>query len=91
MNHGVDAVTLIVGIVRGGYGYTPLDPNIPAARLAQMLELAGSNQIVTDRANEDLARQVAGDQLKVLVFEAIGDTTSDPGDAPSSGRGGRGG
>ena len=71
MNHGPDAVASIVGVLLGGYSYTPLDPNLPAGRLAQMLDLAGSTQILADRANEELAGRLAGTGITVLVFESI--------------------
>ena len=71
MNHGTDAITSIVGVVLSGHGYTPLDPNLPAGRMEQMLDLAGSTKILTDRANANLARQIAGGRLEVLEFESI--------------------
>ena len=71
MNHGPNAVTAIVGTVLYGHGYTPLDPNLPAGRLTQMIGLAGSTQILTDLANLDLARRVAGGSIEVQVFESI--------------------
>jgi len=71
MNHGPSAVTAIVGIVLYGHGYTPLDPNLPPGRLRQMLDLADSTQILTDQANLELASQLAGGELEVLVFESI--------------------
>ena len=71
MNHGPNAVTSIVGTVLYGHGYTPLDPNLPAGRLTQMVELAGSTQILADLANIDLARRVSGGKIKVQLFESI--------------------
>ena len=71
MNHGPNAVTAIVGTVLYGHGYTPLDPNLPAGRLTQMIGLAGSTQILTDLANLDLARRVAGGSIEVQVFESV--------------------
>jgi len=71
MNHGPNAVTAIVGTVLYGHGYTPLDPNLPAGRLMQMIELAGSTQILTDLANLDLARRVVGDSIEIHVFESV--------------------
>lgn len=45
-----DLVTAIIGVMKAGGAYVPLDPTYPPARLASMLDSAGSAFVLTDRA-----------------------------------------
>jgi amino acid adenylation domain-containing protein len=46
-------VAALLGVLRAGAAYLPLDPEYPAERLAYMLEDAGARLLLTDRAQAD--------------------------------------
>ncbi|MFM0758552.1 AMP-binding protein, partial [Paraburkholderia strydomiana] len=53
---GPALVAALLGIIRSGGAFVPLDPEYPSARLAQMIDDAGIVQVVADSAS---AKQVA--------------------------------
>ncbi len=50
MQRGLDLVVGIVGILKTGAAYVPLDPEYPTARLQQLIEDAGVTLVVTESA-----------------------------------------
>lgn len=50
MGPSLDLLPALVGILRTGAAFVPLDPREPAARLGGMAEDAGCRHVVTDRA-----------------------------------------
>ncbi len=49
MTRGVDQASAMLGVLKAGAAYAPLDPEQPVARLRQMTEIARPALIVTDR------------------------------------------
>ncbi|WP_101790923.1 non-ribosomal peptide synthetase [Nonomuraea indica] len=82
MDRGVDLVAALLGVLRCGAAYVPLDPSFPGARLASMVEDAGVRLILTDRVGFDL-----GTARPVPYAEAAaGGATTAPTIAPVSPR-----
>ena len=69
---GPSAVAAILGVLKAGKFYVPLDPSFPAARLAGTLEWVGATLVATDSENVALARQ-QGDVLAVDRLRSAGD------------------
>ncbi|GAB6040753.1 amino acid adenylation domain-containing protein [Endothiovibrio diazotrophicus] len=46
----VEAVTALLGILKAGAVYVPIDPDYPGARIARMVERAGCVRVVLERA-----------------------------------------
>ncbi|WP_018501096.1 alpha/beta fold hydrolase [Parafrankia discariae] len=82
LGQGAPAIVAMLGALKAGRPFVPLDPMLPAARLGQILRLAGVATCVTDSAHTEL--------LAAARLEAA-DTGSTPGTAtgfgPGSGRG----
>jgi len=66
---GPALVAALLGIIRSGGAFVPLDPAYPSARLAQMIDDAGIVQVVADSAS---AKQVAAVLAGCEVVE-VGD------------------
>ena len=49
MEPSLEALAAFYGVLKAGGAYVPLDPGLPAARLGQMLELAGISEVLTHR------------------------------------------
>jgi amino acid adenylation domain-containing protein/thioester reductase-like protein len=50
LERGIDAIHCLLGVLKAGGAYLPLDPALPEARLAQMCDEARPAVIVADRA-----------------------------------------
>jgi surfactin family lipopeptide synthetase A len=61
-----ELIACVLGIVRAGAAYVPMDPSYPAARIAAMLEDCAPRVMVTDRRNASQFRDLG---LVVLVRE----------------------
>jgi amino acid adenylation domain-containing protein len=67
VDRGAGMLTALLGVWWAGGTYVPLDPGFPQARLTAMARGAGLRLIVSDSANRDLARSVAGEAEVICV------------------------
>ncbi|MGB7925138.1 MAG: MupA/Atu3671 family FMN-dependent luciferase-like monooxygenase, partial [Pyrinomonadaceae bacterium] len=64
----------LLGILKAGGGYVPLDAQYPVARLRMMVEDAGVRVVLTDHETAEVARNVGGDGIEVVnVDERAGE------------------
>ncbi|MDF3983952.1 amino acid adenylation domain-containing protein, partial [Luteibacter sp. PPL201] len=56
MPRGGDLVVAILAVMKAGGAYLPLDPSLPPARLAAMVESAGCCLVLTSKASGDALR-----------------------------------
>ncbi|GAA1402539.1 hypothetical protein GCM10009613_62690 [Pseudonocardia kongjuensis] len=64
---GVDAVVALLAVAAAGAAHLPLDPALPAARLAHMIDDVRPALLLTDPAGADVLRAVAGDAELLLL------------------------
>ncbi|MBZ4321260.1 non-ribosomal peptide synthetase [Streptomyces huiliensis] len=74
---GPELVCALLGVVRSGAAYLPVDPDLPAERVAYLLRDSGATTVLGDAVAEKLTG-MAGDRL-VRVDELLG------GDGPGGG------
>lgn len=67
MDRGIDMVAALLGILKSGAGYVPLDPQFPAERLAYMAADAGLSVLVT----QTCYRESFEFRGTVLAFDAL--------------------
>ncbi|HEU0079345.1 MAG TPA: condensation domain-containing protein, partial [Longimicrobiaceae bacterium] len=72
----VEMVAAVLGILRAGGAFVPLDPEYPAERLAFMLEDSGARLLVTDGAAGDSLAGFAGETLWLHGREGEHDTSA---------------
>ncbi|HRH39555.1 MAG TPA: amino acid adenylation domain-containing protein, partial [Flavobacteriales bacterium] len=61
-------IVSVLGTVRAGAAYVPIDPTYPAERIAGMIEDAQPPVVITDRAHQHLFK---GTKAKVLLIDEI--------------------
>jgi len=68
---GAQAAAAILGILKAGKWYVPLDVSHPADRLARLLEEAQAPLLLTDNAHVSLARTFAQDSSVVVNVDVL--------------------
>jgi amino acid adenylation domain-containing protein len=71
MERGVEMVVAVLGILKAGAAYVPMDPAYPAERLAYMLGDSTPALLLTDLPADDAAR-LAPPGVAVAQFAALG-------------------
>ncbi|WP_327329242.1 amino acid adenylation domain-containing protein [Streptomyces sp. NBC_01208] len=66
VERGVDAMVALLGVMKSGATFVPLDPDYPAERLSMMLADAAAPVVVTDTA---VADRVAGHDAAVVYLD----------------------
>lgn len=64
-------IAAILGVLKAGKIYVPLDPSHPQAKSAAILEDSQAEAIVTNRRNLALAGELARESCTVIDFDAI--------------------
>jgi len=67
----------LIGALKAGQIYVPLDPAHPGARASKMLEDAGAKLIVTDNVNYGAARVLEHDSGRLLNIDRLDPNLSD--------------
>nr|UXB95125.1 non ribosomal peptide synthetase [Pseudomonas syringae] len=67
VERSLEMIAGLVGILKAGAGYVPLDPSYPEERLAYMLEDSAPKMLLTQR---DLRARFAQSAMPVLLLEA---------------------
>lgn len=55
MKHGVAQIAAILGVLKAGAAYVPVEPDFPAARIRYMMENAQVDRVITDEGLEVFA------------------------------------
>ncbi|MFE6055025.1 amino acid adenylation domain-containing protein [Kitasatospora sp. NPDC056446] len=66
VERGVDAMVALLGVMKSGAAFVPLDPDYPAQRLSMMLEDAAAPVVVTQTS---VADRVAGHDATVILLD----------------------
>lgn len=65
------AIAVILGILKAGKIYVPLDPQYPKARTTYILQDSATLLIVTDNSNLPLAQELAGNSCLIINIEKL--------------------
>lgn len=83
-DRGPHLVVAMLGVLKAGCAYIPLDTDAPAARHAQMLRIADAAALITDNVMRGAAEALAVtiDRIPCLRVDAIGIDTTYPDTRP---------
>ena len=70
LERGPEMIVALLGILKAGAAYLPLDPAYPEARLAHMVEDAGAKILISDLALVERLPALAGRSVVLLDAEA---------------------
>ena len=74
MNRGADQIVAMLGILKSGAAYVPIDPAHPDARIADMLADCRPVAVVVEAAGAERLRAIAGgESVALLVIEQADD------------------
>jgi tyrocidine synthetase-3 len=79
MDHDASMIAGMLGVLKAGKIYVPLDPTYPRERLGYMLKDSACGLLVTNRHHLKLAKILSmgnGQEIKILNIDAIGETTA---------------
>src|SRR5579863_3223576 len=65
------AIVALLGILKAGKSYVPLDPLFPKERTSFMLNSSESKLILTDYAHHGIAQDISGGKLPMLLLDEI--------------------
>jgi amino acid adenylation domain-containing protein len=69
--HGADVIAAMLGVLRTGRPYVPLDPTYPVARLAHSLEDSQATLILTNARNRRAADDLGRGVVPVVSIDAL--------------------
>ncbi len=75
LNHNASMVAGILGILKAGKTYVPLDAIHPAQRLTHILSDSGAEALLTDNTNLPLAQALIKESLQVINLDQIDAST----------------
>jgi amino acid adenylation domain-containing protein len=79
-DHNVSAVVAILGILKAGKAYIPLDPTFPVQRLKYMVEDSRASLVLTNQKTINVAQSLYPDEKKIINIDDIDKTL--PGENP---------
>lgn len=68
---GAPAIAALLAVLKAGRFYVPLSPQLPAAKLAAILEDSAADLILTNELNAPLARKFADAATEILVIDGL--------------------
>jgi amino acid adenylation domain-containing protein len=73
LDHGVSFIAALLGVLKAGKFYVPIDSALPHARAADLLSDLETRLILTNDANLSAARALVGDGVEVINIDALGE------------------
>ena len=71
LEQGAAPVVAVMGVLKAGKFYVPLDPSYPLARIQYVLEDSIAQVIVTHNQHLSLAQTLAKDRLQIINIDAL--------------------
>jgi amino acid adenylation domain-containing protein len=78
MEHDAPVIGALLGILKAGKFYVPLDPSLPHLRMQYILEDLQATSIVTNNKNAALAKSLAGTALDLFNIDDFNGPANDP-------------
>jgi amino acid adenylation domain-containing protein len=73
-NHDAPMIAAVLGVLKSGNAYVPIDVSFPTSRMTFLLENSQASALVTDERNRVLANELSREKVPVI---SVGDTATD--------------
>lgn len=70
-DRGINHFAAMLGALRCGHRFVPLEPSYPADRLRHMIDDGGCRIVITEARQHEVASRVCGDGVRVLAVEDL--------------------
>src|ERR671921_559127 len=77
LEHDAPMIAVILGVLKAGKAYVPLDPSFPYARNAYILEDSQAGLIITNNENHSLAESLSENRHSLINIDELDATLSD--------------
>ena len=77
LDDSVETIAAMLGVLKAGGIYLPLDPHVPLSRAAYIVKDAGAAAVVTNRELVSRARELAGPNVALVLTDESSRTTDD--------------
>lgn len=71
ITHHTKFLAAVLGVLRAGASYIPLDPEFPEDRNARILEISAARVILTERGNQGIAEKLAGSRQTLIYVDEV--------------------
>lgn len=71
IENGATCVAAIMGVLKAGHAYVPVDPAFPESRNSYIVEDAQAAVVVTNSRNLDMAQSLSGVQARVVNIDTL--------------------
>lgn len=71
LDHDAQIVACILGVLKAGRAYVPLDPSFTGTRNSIILEDSSATTVLTDKWHYDVAKVLFGDACRIFVVDEI--------------------
>ncbi|HSE17876.1 MAG TPA: amino acid adenylation domain-containing protein, partial [Pyrinomonadaceae bacterium] len=71
LSHDTPMIAALLGVLKAGNSYVPLDPSNPHQRTRYILEDSQSKAVLTDDANFELANSLIGGRLPIINIDRL--------------------
>src|SRR5262245_20936597 len=71
IDKGVEQIAAMLGILKAGKFFVPIDPSYSVDRMASVMRDSGAPLLIVDRRTVSIAPQVAGPDCRLIFFEAM--------------------
>jgi amino acid adenylation domain-containing protein len=78
MGRSAAVVAAVLGVLKSGRAYVPVDPEFPAGRITRILDVCGARCLITDPAHLAQARELAAERPGTTVLVVDPDAEAPP-------------
>lgn len=71
IEQGINSISSLLGVLKTGSPYTPIDPSFPAERNAYILNDSQATIVLTDSKNYEAAKQIAESHHQIINIDDI--------------------
>ena len=77
LEHGASPVIALLGVLKSGNMYVPIDPDLPSERISYMFGDSQAKLVITNDKNLSAVQRFVSDTMTIINIDALGDEFSE--------------